>query len=64
VHPSTNLTANKQITVQETGHMCVPGTKSYTAKGTATKKKKNQVSSTLPFMMIAAGLQIGSPFAS
>ena len=42
VHLTTNLTANKQIAVQETGH--VYDTKGYTAKGTATKNKIKRIS--------------------
>ena len=37
VHPTTSLTANKHIAVQETGHIYA-FTKGYTAKGTATGK--------------------------
>src|SRR6266567_8740642 len=44
VHPITNLTANKQIAVQEPGHITyIPGTKGYTAKGTATKEKISEL---------------------
>ena len=61
VRPTTNLTANKQIAVHETGHIYAWYKKIY-SQGNGDKKK--EVSSTLPFMMIAVGLQMVSPFAS